>query len=33
MKVADIAMHLLEAIEAGEQAFYDRQPGIDLVAD
>jgi Fe-S oxidoreductase len=33
VKVADIAMHLLEAIEAGEKEFYDRRPGIDVVAD
>ena len=31
VKVADIAMHLLEAIERGEAAFH--HPDVPLIAD
>jgi Fe-S oxidoreductase len=33
VRVADIAMHLLDAIEHGEHAFLGRRPGLDVVAD
>ena len=33
VKVADIAMHLLDALETGERRFLAEHPGIDLVPD
>ncbi len=33
VRVADVAMHVVEAIEAGERRFHAGRPGIDLVAD